>query len=223
MAPALLLPERAMKRSPSGGCQSGFTLIEMLVVLVFAMAMVGLALPILFTTVRQAKLRGVVQETTVLLRRARIEAVKTSFQAVVRIVLPTVDEPGKVEAFSDRDANGKLDAGEPIIGRLSLPAHVQFKAPPDLVEADSVDGFSPDPAGPSLPNLAVFQGSGAIAAVGAFRFGDYRQNYLEVRVQPAATARVEVRKALEEGSNWNWYASGDGSTSGDGRVPWEWY
>lgn len=211
-----------MKRLQPGGCKSGFTLIEMLAVLALALVMVALGLPILFTTVRQAKLRGAAQEATVLMRRARIEAVKTSSQAVVRIVLPTPDEPGKVEAFSDRDADGALDAGEPIIGRFSLPIGVQFKAPPDLVAADSVDGFSSDPVDASLPNIAVFQGSGAIAAIGAFRFADDYQNYLEVRVDPAATARVEVRKALEEGSDWNWYASGDGY-SGEGSVPWEWH
>lgn len=211
-----------MKRLQSGGRQCGFTLIEMLVVLVLAMVMVGLALPIFFTTMRQAKLRGIVQETTVLMRRARIEAVKTSSQAVVRIVLPAGGQPGQIEVFSDRDADEVLDAGEPMLGRLSLPFGIQFKAPPDFVGKDSVNGFSPDPD-PSLPNIAVFQGSGAIKEIGAFRFGDDYQNYLEVRVAPPATARVEVRKALEEGSDWNWYVSGDGSTSGDGRASWEWY
>ncbi len=212
-----------MQRLQSGGCQKGFTLVEMLAVLALAVVMLALGLPILFTTVRQAKLRGVVQETTALMRRARIEAVKTSAQAVVRIVPPAGGEPGQVEAFSDRDADETFDADERVLGKLSLPFGVRFFAPPDLEDADSVEGFTADPGGSSLPHIAVFQGTGAVEATGAFRFGDQFQNYLEVRIEPAATARVEVRKAREEGGDWKWYAQGDGTTSGADQVPWEWH
>ena len=188
----------------------GFTLIEMLVVLALAMVLMLLTIPSMFTAMHQGKLRGIAQETAVLMRQARLDAVKLSAQSVVRIVLPAGDAPGRVEAFSDRNRDGILTAGEPILGKLDLPRGVTFMAPPDVEGNLSVDRLSVDPEDASKPNVAIFDSNGAVAAVGAFRFADTYENYLEVRVEPAATARIEVRKARQDGSAWNWYASGDG-------------
>ena len=191
---------------PSRG-RSGFTLIELLVVLALAMILMLLTAPSMLTAIRQGKLRGVAQETAVLMRLTRLDAVKFAAQGVVRIVPPAGDELGRVEAFSDRDGDSKLSAGERILGTVELPKGVSFLAPPG---ENTVDGFSPDPENASNPKIAVFDSSGASANEGAFRFGDTRQNFLEVRVVSKATARIEVRKARQDGSTWNFYASGDG-------------
>ncbi len=196
-----------MKNPEPGRGHNGFTLIELLVVLALAMILMLLTAPSMLTAVRQGKLRGFAQETAVLMRQTRLEAVKFSAQGVVRIVPPAGDEPGRVEAFSDRDGDSKLSAGERVLGAVVLPKGVQFLAPPGW---DVVEGFSTDPANASNPKIAVFNANGAIAEVGVFRFGDTRQNFLEIRVAPAATARIELRKARQDGSTWNWYASGDG-------------
>lgn len=204
---------------PQSGDLNGFTLIEMLVVLCLLTIMAALALPALLTLWHQSKIRGISQETTVLMRRARLEAVKSATQVVARIVLPAGNALGKVEAFTDSNADGLLSAGEPTLASLTLPVGIKFAAPnpgSDLLGKDSVEGFSADPAGASLPKIAIFQRDGSIAIVGAYRFADTYGNYLEVRVTPAATARVEVRKARLEGSNWNFYASGEGGKA------WEW-
>jgi prepilin-type N-terminal cleavage/methylation domain-containing protein len=194
----------------------GFTLIELLVVLAVAMVLMLISIPSMFTAMHQGKLRGIAQETAVLMRQARLDAVKLSAQSVVRVVLPAGDAPGHVEAFSDRNRDGMLTAGEPILGRLYLPTGIKFLAPPDVEGSSSIEGFTVDPEDVSNPRIAIFDSSGAVAAVGAFRFADTYENYLEVRVEPAATARIEVRKAREEGSVWKWYASGDGEEA------WKW-
>ncbi|MEA2600862.1 MAG: type fimbrial biosis protein FimT [Acidobacteriota bacterium] len=190
----------------------GFTLIELLVVLAVAMILMLMTIPAMFSTLRQGKLRGVAQETAVLMRQARLDAVKFSSQAVVRIVLADsgTKTRDRVEAFSDRNGDGKLTAGEPILDRMELPTGIRFLSPPDVEGASSVYGFTVDPESASNPKLAVFTRDGSIADVGAFRFADTYENYLEVRVAPAATARIELRKARQDGSTWNWYASGDG-------------
>jgi prepilin-type N-terminal cleavage/methylation domain-containing protein len=199
---------------PQSG-RSGFTLIETLLVLALAVVLVALALPALQTSLHQSKIRGLAQEVTVLMRQARLDAIKNSAQAVVRIVPPdeVLGTVGRVEAFSDRDSDMALSPGEPELGRFELPPGVYFKAPPNLEDDASVDGFTAAGAG---PNIAVFQRDGSVEALGAFRLGDDYDNFLEVRVEPAATARIELRKARDEGGTWNWYASGDGS------KPWEW-
>jgi prepilin-type N-terminal cleavage/methylation domain-containing protein len=202
----------------------GFTLIELLVVLAVAMVLMLISIPSMFTAMHQGKLRGIAQETAVLMRLARLQAIRFSAQAVVRIVPPADPQLGRVEAFSDRDGDGKLTAGEPILGSLVLPRGVKFLAPPDVEGNLSVDGFSVDPENASNPNVAIFNRDGSIAALGAFRFADTYENYLEVRVEPAATARIELRKARLEGSTWNWYASGDGGARSTKNrwKPWEW-
>ncbi|HEX4960124.1 MAG TPA: prepilin-type N-terminal cleavage/methylation domain-containing protein [Thermoanaerobaculia bacterium] len=203
-----------------GRGRSGFTLIEMLVVLALLMILMLLGMPQLFTAMRQAKLRGIAQETVGLMRQARLDAVKYSAQAVVRIVPPAGGQPGRVEAFSDRDSDGKLTAAtEPILGRVELPRGVSFLAPPNSTDKDSVDGLTIDPADSSLPHVVIFQRDGSVTDVGSFRFGDQVKNFVEVRVEPAATARIEVlkcRACTDATDHTDWYASGDGGEA------WKW-
>jgi prepilin-type N-terminal cleavage/methylation domain-containing protein len=181
----------------------GFSLIEMLVVLALAAILMFFSVPALLTTIRQSRLRGIAQETTVLMRQARLDAIKTSAQAVVRIVPPSPADPiGRIEAFSDRNSDGKPDAGEPVLGRVEVPARVFFKNPAGAVDKASVEGFSANAEDSSMPNIARFRSDGSILALGAYRFADDSDNYLEVRVEPEATARVEVRKWNEARNDW---------------------
>jgi prepilin-type N-terminal cleavage/methylation domain-containing protein len=174
--------------------ERGFTLVELLVVIVLAMILMAIAAPTLQTQLRQGKLRGAASQASTLLRLARLEAIKHSAQGIVYIVPATATEPGRMEAFADRDSDGVQDPEEPIVGRFVLPKGVDFVAPPDLEGAASVYRFTVDDDGG--PNEAVFRGDGSILRDGAFRFGDERGNFVEVRVDPPATARVELRKCL---------------------------
>jgi type II secretory pathway pseudopilin PulG len=184
----------------------------MLVVLVVAMILMALAFPTLLTTLRQGKLRGAASQTATLMRLARLEAIKHSAQGIVYIVPATATEPGRVEAFSDRDSDGVQDPEEPIVSRFVLPRGVDFIAPPNLVGADSVGRLTVDDDGG--PNEAVFRPDGSIRDVGGFRFGDEYGNFLEVWVEPQATARVELHKCLlctnpDPDFREDWYAPGD--------------
>lgn len=193
--------------------RGGFTLIEMLLVLALSVVLMALALPALRTAWHQSKLAGVADGTRALIRQARMDAIKNSAQSVVRIVLPTPTSQGRVEAFSDRNSDNALDPDEPELGHVDLPAGVYFLAPPDLADEDSVEGFTEDPPG---PNIVVFQPAGSIDESGAFRFGDQYGNFLEIRVEPEATATVSKLKAVEEGGTWVFYEQG---ISG---KPWVW-
>jgi len=82
-----------------------------------------------------------------------------------------------------------------------------------------VEGLSVDPAGAGLPHIAIFKHDGSVIDPGAFRFGDQTQNFLEVRVEPAATARIEVHKCRDckdAAIRADWYVSGDGGEA------WKW-
>jgi hypothetical protein len=140
------------------------------------------------------------------MRQARIDAIKTSSQAVVQIVPSTgAGDPGNVRAFSDRNSDGQLSAGEPVLASFPLPTGVSFQDCKGLTDKDSVDGFSADPLGG--PNMAIFQRDGSILLIGGFRFADPYENVLEVHVEPAATARIEVRKC--DASKTKYVPNGD--------------
>src|SRR5437764_2206838 len=104
-----------MKNPQSGRDQRGFTLIEMLVVLALMAVLMFFSAPAIYNAVRQSKLRGITQEVTTLMRQARLDAIKSSAQAVVKIVPADATNPiPSVQAFSDRNADGLLSAGEPV-------------------------------------------------------------------------------------------------------------
>jgi type II secretory pathway pseudopilin PulG len=183
----------------------------MLVVMAVMLALVAIGIPSLQNALHQSKMRGMVQEITVALRLARIDAIKSSSQGIVQIVPSTApDKPALVRAFSDRDFDGKLGANESVLASFVLPTGVSFEDNTGKVDKDSVEGFSPDPEGG--PNMAIFRGTGAIESRGKFRISDTYGNYMEVFVETEATARIVVRKSEngayvangDNGQAWTW-------------------
>jgi prepilin-type N-terminal cleavage/methylation domain-containing protein len=171
----------------------GFTLIELLVVMALMLALVGLGIPALQLALHESKIRGIATEVTVLMRQARIDAIKNSGQAVVQIVPSTgAGDPAHVQAFSDTNSDNQLTAGEKVLGNVPLPTGISFVDCDGVTDKNSVKGFSDDPLGG--PKVAIFQRDGSVKDVGAFRFGDPYGNAMEIQVDPAATARIEVLK-----------------------------
>jgi prepilin-type N-terminal cleavage/methylation domain-containing protein len=204
-----------MKDPQSGRSPSGFTLIEMLVVLALLMILMLFAVPALMTAMRQSKIRGIANQTANLMRLARLEAIKRSCQAIVKM---DETDPPRMEGFPDCDKDGVADADKPSLGSFPLPNGVRFLAPPNLADGASVEGLSADPGG-GAANVAIFLPNGSIQNTGGFRFGDDDGNFLEVYVEPEATARIEIRKCLlctDATNTADWYAAGDGGKA------WEW-
>lgn len=214
------MPSRERRRGPAG-----FTIVEALL----AVAIIGIASALLLPTLQQlihsSKIRGICRTTAAQMRKARFEAIKRGVPSVVRI------DPATREVIAFVDVNGPaltdLSDGifNPVAGqppgatdfeleRVLLPPGVDFifQATSGLA---SVDGFSntgnPDPP----DDQAIFLPDGSINDAGAFRFGDQRGNFLEVRVDPPATARIEVRKWTDE-------AGGVWRSQGEGGATWRW-
>jgi prepilin-type N-terminal cleavage/methylation domain-containing protein len=176
----------------------GFTLIELLVVMALMLALIGLGIPALQLALHESKIRGIATEVTVLMRQARIDAIKHSGQAVVQIVPSTgAGDPGHVQAFSDTNSDGELTAGEPVLASFPLPTGISFVDCVGMTDKNSVKGFITDPLGG--PPIAIFTSSGSLkvdknVTESAFRFGDPYGNAMEVQVYPPTTAKIEVRK-----------------------------
>jgi prepilin-type N-terminal cleavage/methylation domain-containing protein len=194
----------------------GFTLLEVLVVMAILMTAILVAFPALQNLIVRSKLEGRARELAAMVQRGRLEAVKRSVPVVVKV------DPGSSEVFAFADVNGSLledppdgifnpVADEPhgatdySLGRWVLPVGVTLAAPGAEPAIDGLTLVGSDRVVRLLPD-------GSVADVGAYRFGDPRGNFLEVRVAPRATARVSVGKW--DGMSW--------PSRGEGGHPWRW-
>lgn len=209
-----------MKRRLGVASGRGFTLIEVLVTLAVLSIALSLGIPALARMIARSQLEGAARELAVLSQRARLEAVKRRVQTVVEV------DPVTGTAFAFADIDGP-DAGDPPdlvfnpvagelrfttdyrIGRLDPRTNVEIAGPG---AEPPVDGFTAAPGGP----VAVFLPTGAADRAGAFRLTDTGgKNHLEVRVAPAGTGRVAVRKWDRELTAWH--------VQQEGGRPWTWY
>lgn len=223
MAPSLLLPRAVNRilRAPRRR-SGGFTLIELLVVLAVLAIAMGLGIPALHNFIIRSKTEGFAREIGGLLQRTRLEAIKANREGGVFFDSVT----GELVAFidADRDRTFNPDPSETyrtadyVLGRVAAPGAVAFMDPDHELGADSLDGFTSLDA----DRWAIFRPDGSVADEGAFRVADLRGNFLEIRVAPAATARIKLFKwqAPDGGGAERWLAAGDPSEPG--YEPWEW-
>lgn len=195
--------------------QRGFTLVELLVIIVIISVLAIILWPSLHKMILRNRLQGQATEVSIAMRQARLEAIKRTVPTVMRADF--VNDQTLV--FVDVDADGSFTPNPTAprgtvdfeLRSAPLPGHVTFAGPSLTVEgADAVDGFTTDPEGG--PNQVVFNPDGSVEDAGAFRFADPKGNVLEVRVSPPATARIELRK---------WDGS-DFFAQREGGEPWRW-
>ena len=166
----------------------GFTLIEIMIVMALIGLMAGLGYPALYKQFMRVRTMTSAKQIVSVFQRARLEAIRRNTPGTVEI-----DIPG-------RRVVGDVD-GVVFVGLLA--AGVEFGAPGgELI----VDGFG-------TSGKANFTIAGGVQEEGAFRIiGPNAKNYVEVRIDPPATARIEVRKW--DGSNFK--------AQGEGGDSWKW-
>ena len=183
-------------RAARGATGRGFTLIEGLVVLLFVTMLVALGFPALQQMIHRSRLEGTARECAVLCQRARLEAIKQGVPVVVRF--DTTDRT--VESWLDADGNGTQEPTETEFAIVTLPGTIDYLAPTSQEEVwiDNGSGENVDSEGGWL----TFFTDGSIDFTGDVRFGDSRQNYLQLSLGPVATGQVELSKWDEELDEW---------------------
>ena len=215
--------------------RNGFTLFELLVVIVITMALVAAGLPAFIQWTKRAKLMGFVRATQTRFQVARTEAVKGQFPIVVQPDFATQE----ILVF----ANVDLDLGftfnpDPLqvhktvdyeIARLNVPTDREIflwhpgDAAPDGAQA--ITGFTTTAA---LEPAAVFLPDGSVDTAGGIHIADARGNFFSVRVEPAATAKVRILKWDDNpswGTTWddNDYFFPRGRHPVDDVPMWRWF
>lgn len=225
----------------------GFTLPELIIVLVLVMLAALIGFPLLQKTIVRSNLEGAAQELASALRLARLEAIRRSAPAVV--VLDTATN--QVATFvdfndDDPDADNNYRGSDLIYNPDDAPLCPPSAVPEGCLRANErdryvnealqltrqaklggpagdpaiVDGFTDRGDGPRV----VFSADGSVVDVGGFRLNDGVKddagvvlNFLEVRVSPASAARVQLLKWNKDDGKW--YTR----DMKDGKSTWKWY
>jgi prepilin-type N-terminal cleavage/methylation domain-containing protein len=209
--------EGGTMRRVSKRYQRGFTMLEALIVLAILSVIATMGYASLIPVLKRQKLIGAAREGANAMRQARAEAVKRGLPAGV-----AQDFAGRrLVVFRDVDNDGAYTAADPIIAHYPLTAGVLMLGPGDTTASpvNASWGFG-EISGSSSPGTVVFNSVGATAATGAFRYSDAEGNYLEARVDPAASGKVSLRKYTPGGSDVNDIANW--KEQGAGGVKWQW-
>jgi len=177
-----------MNRPRPGVRHAGFTLIELLTILALASILLAFSIPSLTKVLVRQKLEGLVRETSIAMQQARFQAIRTG-------------QAGQVCASAGAKTI-TATVGTKTLALLYLPTTVDFAGPPPQLGIDVPGG------------CFVFRPDGSVDVTGSFRIADAKQNYLEIRVEPQATAKVQVRKWNDVDSKWY--------TRDQGGKPWDW-
>jgi prepilin-type N-terminal cleavage/methylation domain-containing protein len=204
-----------MTRHNPSRAAAGFTLVELLIVLVIAVLLVTLGLPNLLGLLARQRLEGQARDVAALVHRARHEALVRGVPAVVEL-----DADG-FTAFVDVHGASLTDPPdgvyEPLpaapvqgtdlrIGDRRLHERLHLEGPGAM---PGVEGLTFVDGAPK----AIFDPDGSVRDTGAIRISDRRGNVLELRIAPRATGRIGLYK-------WDgmfWRANGEGGTS------WTWH
>ena len=203
------------------GQADGFSLIELIAVIAIFGIVATMIVPPIQQMIHRSKIEGFANASALMIQQARFEAIKRSIPCVVQ---PDVAN-GRMFAFADVHGTAVTDPPDGIFNPIaaapfrttdyriqeqSFPSGLSFAAP-GFTGLASVDGFvnagAPD-------KQAILQADGSALSAGAIRVADVRGNFLEIRIAPAATARVQIRKWSPDDSAW--------LASGELDKPWEW-
>ena len=214
---------------------AGFTLIEMLTVLAVMAIILTLGLPSLFNMIARSKLEGAARQVSAMLRLARLESIKANVPTVVKLKPDATGQNVQVTVFADVNiaggavgsdliynpkATGDFRSTDHVVNSAVLPDKVYLKGE----TAQTFSGFTvdPDPADAGGPNIAVFDPTGALRARGNFYLSDAKGNFLCVRVEPEATARVTILKYNPNvaGAADLYYEPGNDPATG--KPLWDW-
>ena len=180
---------------------AGFTMLELIIVLCLLGIMMIIGFPALLNMIRRSKVETVIKEAAMEVRAARLQAVKHSYSTFAQ-----ADLTGRrLVVWRDAGAAGFTPGTDEQLAELQLPDGMSFVGPPS----------SPAPSeGLPADNYFTFRSTGQADVNGGIRLADERGNYFEVRVDPAATGKVTLRKWDDATSLWK--------TQGEDGKRWTW-
>ena len=209
----------------------GFTLMEMIVIVAIILMVSLVGLPAFLLWVERSRTIGVVRSAATRLQLARQEAITMQVPVVVQpdlatdeiVVFANVDNDSTFDFNPDTSAPFRTSDYEMARIRLPIKYDVHFWSPADK-DPKGKDVIAGLTATNANENAFIFLPDGSVMDPGAIRLADERGNFFEVRVEPRATARVEIRKYYVDppwGDPDGFFPRGRHPT--DDVPTWRWY
>ena len=210
---------------------SGFTLMELLVVVAVILIFSVVGFPNLIGWIAKERITGVVQSTEARMQLARQEAIKMNSPVVAQpdfvnneiLFFVNVDQDPGYEFEPDSAETHRTVDYE--LSRQQLPTDygIEFWAAANQRAQgnEAIVGFTPTVA---AVNAVVFLPDGSVADSGAIRIADDRSNFFEVRIGFPATGKPRVYKYHPNppwGGRGDYFPRGRHFTTGD--PMWTWY
>jgi len=189
---------------------SGFTLVELLVVIALIAILALIGIPWMFGTLNRAKLVGAARETATMMQLARMEAIK--YSVPTQVLYDATNHHFMAFADLDRDEAFDPSVDRLVVARYPLPKGVELWGPTDASAegANAIAGWDEAALCAEALNGPVFQSDGSVNCRGSFRLRDQNDNFLEVRIDFPATARISLRKWFGGGdADANWFENGE--------------
>lgn len=164
---------------------SGFSMIELMTTIAIIGILSGIAIPSLINLAPNYRLKAAVRELYSDMQNARIEAIKTNFNATILFQPGTYSPAGQVGNYRisiDSNGNGSYDAGETI--QKSMPKNVSLIS-------TSFDG-----------NTAGFTPRGISLEVISpnVQLQNNQSRYYKITLSPAGALRINTSN---DGETWN--------------------
>lgn len=211
--------------------RGGFTLMELIFTVAILLMVSLVGLPAFLLWIERSRTIGIVRSTATRMQLARQEAITMQLPVVVQPDL--AKEEIVVFANVDNDTGFTFNPDDSLpfktadyeMARIRLPTKydVHFWSPADKDPngKNVIDGLTTTNAG---ENAFVFLPDGSVMDPGAIRVADERGNFFEIRVEPRATARVQILKYYKDppwGDPDGFFPRGRHPTE---EVPmWKWY
>ncbi|MCL1979901.1 MAG: GspH/FimT family pseudopilin, partial [Proteobacteria bacterium] len=104
---------------------SGFTLVEVMVVIAIFAILAAVALPLIISSLPGYRLRAAARELVIDFKRAKVEAVKRNQNVLLQFTPASAGEGGWYALCADLNKNNTCDAGEEI-ARVAMPRDVRL-------------------------------------------------------------------------------------------------
>jgi prepilin-type N-terminal cleavage/methylation domain-containing protein len=200
--------------------ETGFTFIEIMIVVMLIGFMAVWGYPALLKTLNRLKLTQAARESSIFMQRARMEAVKRGGTTEVNYLDAATCSLGLpcMIAFADLDGDGAFIAANDVLiaGPYPLPTGIKLWGPLDA-SAEGANAILGWDEGATPNDGPIFQSDGSAESAGAFRFRDPNGNFLEVRIEFLGTGKPTIKKWFGGGNaNTNWFENGENGNT------WQW-
>ncbi len=162
----------------------GFTLVGMIVAVAVLGISMAVGMPHLWDISQEIKLKQGARDVLSVMRGTRFRAINEGREYTILAL-----NEHQVQVFQGDDP---LDA-DALQRTIGLPGGVQFRAPQGLPKFEA---FPTNAKGA----FVVFAADGSASDAGALRLGNGNQHFVEVRLEPASTARMRLN--TWDGADW---------------------